>query len=154
MSILLKLSFSIYRFAEVSKKLAYIYVENGTYLLKPENFIVFYLKIAIIYSILFAITASLTIATSFNNPALAFFVPSVLAMMIYGKLKLGGEKVNVMKHAFICGWTFATVTVLVSFILQGIYGWLKSPQLLYFMAFGGNLLFPFLLFPKIRKVQG
>ncbi|MCM8539297.1 MAG: hypothetical protein NE328_03410 [Lentisphaeraceae bacterium] len=114
----------------------------------------FYLKIAIIYSILFALSAFITLSTSFNNPALSFFIPSILAMMFYGRLRLGDAKVNVSKHAFICGFVFASVTVMLSAILQGMYGWLKSPELLYLMAFGGNFLFPFLIFPKISKVQG
>ena len=114
----------------------------------------FYLKIAIIYAILFAVSAFVTISTSFNNPAISFFVPSVLAMMIYGKLKLSSAKINVSKHALFCGLAFAVVTVLLSYILQEIYSWLKSPGLLYSLAFGGNFIFPFLLFPKISKAQG
>ena len=114
----------------------------------------FYLKIAIIYAILFTISAFVTISTSFNNPAVSFFGPSVLAMMIYGKLKLGEANINVSKHALFCGLAFAIMTVVVSAVLQGVYGWLKSPELLYLMAFGGNFIFPFLLFPKISRVQG
>ena len=114
----------------------------------------FYLKIATIYSILFAITASATLATSFNNPALSFFIPSVFSMMVYGKLKLGAQNLNVPKHALVCGLVFAIVTVVVAASIQFYFDWLKSPALMYSIAFGGNFLFPFLLFPKIKRAQG
>ena len=114
----------------------------------------FYLKIAMIYSILFLITASVTLVTSFNNPALSFFVPSVFSMMVYGKLKLGAQNINVSKHALACGLIFAIVTVVISVIIQVFFEWLKSPLVMYVIAFGGNFLFPFLLFPKISRAQG
>lgn len=113
----------------------------------------FYLKIAMIYSILFAITAGATLSTSFNNPAISFFIPSIFSMMVYGKLKLTGQSMNVMKHALSCGLVFALVTVGVSFVIQIYFNWLKTPLLLYGIAFAGNFLFPFLLFPKINKAQ-
>ena len=114
----------------------------------------FYLKIAIIYAILFAITASVILFTSFNNPALSFFIPSIFAMMVYAKLKLGAGKKNVSKHALFCGLIFGLTTLVLVFILQMTHSWLKSPQLMYAIAFGGNMAFPFLLFPKIHNAQG
>jgi len=114
---------------------------------------VFYLKIATIYAFLFAITSSVTLATSFNNPALAFFIPSVFSMMVYGKLKLGKANINVTRHALSCGLVFSVTTVCLCALLNGLYDWFKNPLLMYSMAFGGNFIFPFLLFPKINNAR-
>lgn len=113
----------------------------------------FYLKIAMIYAFFFGVTTFVALKTPVNNPALAFFIPSVFAMMFYGKSKLSSGKVNVSKHALYCGVIFSVISVVLAAVIQHYSGWMKNPTLLYLMAFGGNFLFPFLLFPKISNAQ-
>lgn len=113
----------------------------------------FYVKIAMIYAFFYAVTTFVALKTPVNNPALAFFIPSVFAMMFYGKFKLNSGKVNVAKHALCCGIIFSVTSVILAAIIQHFFDWLKNPTLLYLMAFGGNFLFPFLLFPKISNAQ-
>ena len=111
-------------------------------------------KVLILYLIFYSISVITVIYTEFNNPAVAFFVPSIFAMCFLGRAHLSKPKAESFKLAIVTGFAFASLTVLLSWILQQFTGWIKhSAQLMYFMAFVGNIIFPLMIFPKIKHAQ-
>ena len=113
----------------------------------------FYLKVAMIYAILYSVTTFLVLMTSSRNPAVAFFLPSMIAMMVYARLRFRDKKANVMKNAVACGVAFGVVATLLSWIIQLKFNWIARPEIMYAVCFGGNFLFPLMLFPKADRAQ-
>ena len=112
------------------------------------------LKALFLYCFLFGVSLLLILKTDLNNPAIAFFIPSIFAMCFLAKMKFKDPKSDSFKLALFSGLFFAGLTVVLSWIMQVQFKWINhSPQLLHFMAFCGNLLFPFMIFPKIKNAQ-
>jgi hypothetical protein len=113
----------------------------------------FYLKVAMIYAILYSVTTFLVLMTSSRNPAVAFFLPSIGAMMVYARIRFQNKKANVMKHAMACGLVFGIVATLLSWVIQLNFNWIARPEIMYAVCFGGNFLFPMMLFPQASRAQ-
>ena len=113
----------------------------------------FYLKIAMIYAILFASIALLTVSTSLKNPAITFFVPSIIAMMMYARMTFSNPKASVGKHAIACGLAFGVISTLLVWVVDLKYGWITRPQIMYIICFAGNFFFPLMIFPKAKRAQ-
>ncbi|MCH2207306.1 MAG: hypothetical protein MK132_15730 [Lentisphaerales bacterium] len=63
-------------------------------------------------------------------------------------------KADSFKLALVAGPLFAILTILLAWIIQQQTGWINhSPQLMYFIAFAGNIVFPLMIFPKIKHAQ-
>ena len=113
----------------------------------------FLLRVSLIYAILFSSLALIYVNTSFNNPAFMFFVPSICAMLFLARIKLSDPSVKSAPLALVCGLCFACITVLCLLLFEKFAGELQRGSLMYAMAFGGNFVFPILMFPSIKRAQ-
>ncbi|MCM8534491.1 MAG: hypothetical protein NE334_00990 [Lentisphaeraceae bacterium] len=91
--------------------------------------------------------------TDFNNPALAFFIPSIFSMMLLARKLLNHRAAQTFRLSVICSLIYPSLVVLVSWGLQQKYNWIQNESLMYFMAFIGNFLFPYMIFPRIKHAQ-
>lgn len=113
----------------------------------------FYLKITGIYAILYAVITFLILMTATKNPAIAFFLPSIIAMMIYARVCFQKPKTSVAKNALFCGLFFALAATGFSWLVHLKYNWIARPEIMFFICFAGNFIFPFMLFPKAKRAQ-
>ncbi len=110
-----------------------------------------YLKVLVVYVILFAICGAAVLSTGGKNTAIALFVPSVIAISLFGKFQLSQPNANVLKYAVIAAFLFSILTIILAVAVQYFTPWMQSPKAICLLAFVGNFLFPFLLYPKLAE---